>query len=166
MRNTAFFIVGNYGVGKSTLIKSKVISKQGIFLEVSENLYVLGKSIAGADSLSSTKKVDVMNDVVKNNDKNIIITGNYYAQIKDIEQLQPYYNCVIIYLKTSFKENALRIKKRGKQINVKTYNMKLKSHFNLMKKCNHIATIHILDNDRVFQEVKSDLTKIIANEKG
>jgi shikimate kinase len=166
IKKTAFFLVGNYGVGKSTLIYDEVISQAGIFIETMKNVYVIGKSIIGADSLSSLSKDDVMRDLINNKDKNIVIAGNYYAATKDVKILFPHFKCVIIYLKTPFKDNAKRIKMRGNTINIETYNQKLKGHFSLMKNCKSLAKIYIVDNSRSKQQVKSEYLKIIANEKG
>tara|TARA_R110002153_G_scaffold17292_3_gene59993 strand:+ start:4722 stop:5231 length:510 start_codon:yes stop_codon:yes gene_type:complete len=164
-KKTAFMLVGNYGVGKSTLIKEPVLDRQTILLKTHENIWVLGKTIIGADSLSSMKKEDVINELVKHTDKNIIITGNYYSQQTDVIKLSEGFNVVIIYLKTSFAENVKRIAMRGKTINVSTYNSKLKLHYNMMVKTKHLAKIHVIDNDRAFTEVKQDITKILQDEQ-
>jgi len=165
-KKTAFMLVGNYGVGKSTLIKEPVLDRDGILLKTDDNLWVLGKTIIGADSLSSLSKKDVMEEVVRHTDKNIIITGNYYCQQTDVIKLSESFNVVIIYLKTSFVENVRRIAKRGKTINVSTYNSKLKLHYNMMKKTKHLAKVHVIDNDREFFEVKLDITEILQDEQG
>jgi len=159
-------LVGNYGVGKSTLIKEPVLERQTILLKTHENIWVLGKTIIGADSLSKMKKEQVIIEVAKHTDKNIIIAGNYYCQQTDVIKLSEIFNVVIIYLKTCFEENVKRIAMRGKTINVTTYNKKLKLHYNMMVKTKHLAKVHVIDNDRSFTEVKKDITKILQDEQG
>ena len=163
-KKKVFFIVGNYGVGKSTLLENPVISKKSIFLEIKENIYVLGNKICGADSLSMYKKEDVIKEVKKHTDKNILIAGNYYSQIKDFEELQPYFDLVLCYLKTDFQNNLERISKRGKTINVATYNTKLKNQISLIKKTNGMRKLYIIDNNRSIQEVRDEFYKILNTE--
>lgn len=161
---TIFFLVGNYGVGKSTLIKEPVINKDSIFLEIKPNLFVLGTDICGADSLSIFKKENVLNLIKTNTDKNIIIAGNYYCSIKDIQELHPYFKLVIIYLNTNYRTNKERIAKRGKEINAETYVSKLKAHKSLIEKTRGLRRLYIIDNNRPFNETKPQFDKIIADE--
>jgi|694.fasta_scaffold108421_3 dephospho-CoA kinase len=163
-----FFIVGNYGVGKSTLIDQPILSQTKMFLEIRNNVYVLGNKIIGADSLSAFKKEYVLKEIKRNTDKNILIAGNYYCQIKDFEELRSYFDLVLCYLKTDFENNLKRISQRGKTINVATYNNKLKNHISLIKKTNGIRKLYIIDNNRTIQEVKDEFYKILdieTNEK-
>jgi len=162
--NNVFFIVGNYGVGKSTVIKEPIISQEGLFIKIKPNLYVLGTDICGADSLSTYKKAFVMRQVLRNKDKNIIITGNYYTQQTDILQLYGHFNLVLIYLDTSFKENAKRIAYRDKVINIDTYNSKLKLHHALIKKTKGYRKLFVIDNDQPAAEVKKHVFNIINDE--
>lgn len=159
-----FFIVGNYGVGKSTLIKEPIISKQSMFIEIRPNVFVLGNELHGADSLSSIKKELVLAEVKKNTDKNILIAGNYYCQIKDFEELNPYFDLVLCYLKTDFENNMKRIGERGKTINVATFNQKLKNHISLIKKTNGLRKLYIIDNNRTIEEVKHEFFQILNKE--
>jgi len=159
-----FFIVGNYGVGKSTLIKEPIISKQSIFIEIRPNVFVLGNEWYGADSLSETKKELVIDEVKKNTDKNILIAGNYYSQIKDFQELKPYFDLVLCYLKTNFENNMKRIGERGKSINVATFNQKLKIHVSLIKKTNGLRKLYIIDNNRSIEEVKQEFYQILNKE--
>jgi dephospho-CoA kinase len=163
-KNKVFFLVGNYGVGKSTIIDNPIISKQSIFLEIKKNVFVLGTDIIGADSLFKFKKEDVLKEVVKNKDKNIIIAGNYYSQIVDFEKLKPYFNLVLCYLKTDFQNNLDRILQRGKTINVATYNAKLKNQISLIKKTNGMRKLYIIDNNKSIQEVRDEFYKILNTE--
>jgi dephospho-CoA kinase len=156
--------VGNYGVGKSTVIDNPIISKQSIFLEIQKNVFVLGTDICGADSLSKFKKEDVLKEIVKNIDKNIIIAGNYYSQIVDFVKLKPYFNLVLCYLKTDFQNNLDRISQRGKTINVATYNAKLKNQISLIKKTNGMRKLFIIDNNKSIQEVRNEFYKILNTE--
>jgi dephospho-CoA kinase len=167
-KKKVFFIVGNYGVGKSTLIEEPILSRTSMFLEIRNNVYVLGTKIRGADSLCYHKKEDVLNEIKRNTDKNILIAGNYYCQIKDFEELRPYFDLVLYYLKTDFENNLKRISQRGKTINVATYNNKLKNHISLIKKTNGMRKLYIIDNNRSIQEVKDEFYKILdieINEK-
>lgn len=162
--NTIFYLVGNYGVGKSSIINEPVLSRQKNLLEIRPNLFVLGEDINGADSLSKQPKEKVIRGLLSNTDKNIIIAGIYYTTIKDIITLSKYYNIVLLYLKTSFEENAKRIAKRGKLINIDTYNSKLKSHISLIKNTKGLRRLFIIDNDRPLDEVKKEIYKIIEDE--
>lgn len=157
----AIFLVGNYGVGKSSIINETVISRDGLFLKIRENTYVLGKTIVGADSLSSHKKSSVMSEVIRNKTKNIIIAGNYYCQISDIKMLSIHFDVVLIYLKTSFENNMKRILERGKLINIDTYNAKLKQHASLIKNTKGYRKLHIIDNDKSIECVKKEFFRLI-----
>lgn len=163
--NNAFFIVGNFGVGKSTSIEYPVIETDDIFLKINENLFVVGIHIRGADSLCIYKKEDVMKKILQNKDKNLIIVGNYYCQIKDFLLLKNHFNLHLIYLNTTFEKNAHRIAKRGKEININTFNEKLKRHISLIRNVKNIAKIHIIDNNRSIEEVKPEILKILKDEK-
>jgi len=162
--NNIFFLVGNYGVGKSSIIKEPILSQQEFLIEIKPNLYVLGDTIVGADSLSPHPKNKVVKTLLKHRDKNIIIAGIYYTTIKDILFLKKYFNITLIYLKTSFEENAKRIALRGKQINIDTYNSKIKSHLSLIKNTKGLRKLFIIDNDRTLTEVKEEVYKIIEDE--
>lgn len=161
---TIIYLVGNYGVGKSSIIKEPVLSKTNNLLRIKDNLYVLGEDICGADSLSKQPKEKVIKSLLNETDKNIIIAGIYYTTIKDIQFLSNYFNIVLIYLNTTFYVNAERIAKRGKLINVDTYNSKIKSHASLIKKTKGLRKLFIIDNDRNLEEVKKDVYKIIDDE--
>lgn len=162
--NNIYFIVGNYGVGKSTIINYPIIKKEDIFLEIQNNIYVLGEKIDGADSLSKYKKSDILNKIKLNSTKHIIITGNYYCQYKDFIELVKYFKLHLIYLKTSFENNLKRIQNRDSVINVGTFNAKLKNHISLIKKVQKISKIHLIDNNRDIKTVKEEVLNIIFNE--
>lgn len=161
--NKIFFIIGNYGVGKSTCINYPIIKKENIFINIFNNVWILGENICGADSLSNYKKENIFNIILNNKDKNIIITGNYYCQYIDYIKLKNHFKIITIYLNTNYKNNALRIAKRNKNINVNTYNSKLKFHLNLLKKIKNISKIHIIDNNKDIETVKNEI-KIILYE--
>lgn len=161
---TAIFIVGNYGVGKSSLINKEPLEVDDIFIKTGNNIWVLGTNICGADSLSKYKKIDVRKKVLNNKEKNLLITGNYYCQIVDFKAFKGHFNLVLIYLNTSFENNEERIKKRGRQININTYKTKLKSHKSLMENVRNIAKIYILDNNQSQDEVQKEFNKIVAYE--
>lgn len=164
IKSTIFYLVGNYGVGKSSIIKEPVLSKIDNLLQIKDNLYVLGEDINGADSLSKQPKEKVIRGLLSHTDKNIIIAGIYYTTIKDIVFLSKFFNIVLIYLKTSFYVNASRIAQRGKVINVDTYNSKINSHTSLIKKTRGLQKLFIIDNDRTLNEVKQEVYKIIEDE--
>jgi hypothetical protein len=128
---------------------------------IRNNFYVVGASIAGADSLSNYKKSEVIKEIVKNKSKNIILVGNYYCQIKDIKELSLHFDVVLIYLKTSFENNQKRILKRGKLINIDTYNSKLKSHISLINSTKGYRKLFIIDNNSDIKTVKNEFYKII-----
>lgn len=163
-KKKVIFVVGNYGVGKSALIFSNVLSSSGLLLQVGDNLFVLGKKIYGADSLSGVRKEDVLREVAANKDKNIIIAGNYYCQIKDFVELRPHFDLVLCYLKTSLENNARRIAMRGGAINERTYQQKLKNHLSLIKKTDGMRKLYIIDNNRSFDEVKKTFDDIVKQE--
>jgi len=163
--NNVIFLVGNYGVGKSTIINEPILKKEGILLMIRPNLYVLGNSISGADSLSSMLKSNVINIIKSSTDKNIIIAGNYYCQIKDVKELSKYFKVSIVYLETTFENNAKRIAMRGKLINIETYNSKLKSHISLIKNTKGFAKVYIIDNNGPIENVKKEFYKIAEDEK-
>jgi guanylate kinase len=162
--NNIIFLVGNYGVGKSSIIKEPILSQQEFLIEIKPSLYVLGDTIAGADSLSPYPKNKVVKTLLNHRDKNIIIAGIYYTTKKDILFLSKYFNVTLIYLKTSFEENAKRIALRGNQINIDTYNSKLKSHYSLIKGTKGFRKLFIVDNNRSLNEVKEEVYKIIEDE--
>jgi dephospho-CoA kinase len=162
--NKIIFLVGNYGVGKSSIIKEPIISQNKNLIQIRPNLYVLGRDICGADSLSSEKKSSVLREIITNRDKNIIIAGIYYTTIKDIKFLSQYFDIVLLYLNTSFEENAKRIALRGKQINIDTYNAKLTSQLSLIKNTKGYRKLFIIDNNKPLDLVKDEVYKIIENE--
>ena len=162
--NKIIFLIGNYGVGKSSIIKEPILSQTKNLIQIKENLYVLGKDICGADSLSGEKKSTIIREITTNTDKNIIIAGIYYTTIKDVKFFSKYFNVILIYLNTSFEENAKRIALRGKQINVDTYNAKLTSQLSLIKNTKGFRKLFIIDNDRPLNEVKQEVYKIIEDE--
>lgn len=164
MKRCIFFIVGNYGVGKSTAIEQPVIREHGILLEIGSNLYVLGTHIRGADSVSHIPKEQVMKIVEQNNDKNIIVTGNYYAQIKDVVSMSKHFRCIIIYMATTYENNAKRIAERGKNINIDTYNSKLSIHLSMIRQTRKYSKVYIVDNNKPKEIVKQEIFKIIHNE--
>ena len=162
--NKIIFLVGNYGVVKSSIIKEPIISQNKNLIQIRPNLYVLGRDICGADSLSSEKKSSVLREIITNRDKNIIIAGIYYTTIKDIKFLSQYFDIVLLYLNTSFEENAKRIALRGKQINIDTYNAKLTSQLSLIKNTKGYRKLFIIDNNKPLDIVKDEVYKIIENE--
>jgi len=155
-------LVGNYGTGKSTLIDNKILDvKDEVLLQISKRWWVLGTTINGADSVSKFNKADMMKKVEQARVEGIIIAGNYYCSQADVKRLARNNDVSIVYLKTSFANNALRIAKRGNLINPTTYNQKLKSHIGLMKASKGLAKIKILDNNRGLKLVKKDFNKIL-----
>ena len=162
---TIFYIVGNYGVGKSTIIKEPILTKEDLFMEIRENVWVLGKEINGADSLSSLDKESVLMRILDNKEKNIIVAGIYYSTIKDIKFFSKHFKVVIIYLNTSFENNAKRIAERGKHINIDTYNSKLRANKSLITSTKGHRKVYIIDNNKPINEVKEEVYKIIDNEK-
>jgi guanylate kinase len=166
-RGTMFFLVGNFGVGKSSIVKNEVISEvDEILLKIKNNLYVAGKKIIGADSLSGyTGGKDGVREVLNRHpDKNIILTGVYYCQLVDLKAFSKNFNIVVIYLKTSFEENSIRVAKRGRVINIDTYNAKLKSHQSFLKSSMKYGKVIFLDNNRPLEDVRNDFYNIIKKE--
>lgn len=155
------FLVGNFGVGKSTLISNKVLEVDDLFLRISEGWWVLGTDICGADSVSKFKKSEVMKKVEAARHKGIIIAGNYYCSHVDVRALAKNNAVHIVYLRTSFENNAKRIAQRGGLINPTTYNQKLKAHTNLMRNNQDVAHIHILDNNKGAKSTRSSFEKIL-----
>ena len=76
-KNKAFFLVGNYGCGKSSIIKETVTRQESIFLEIRPNVWVVGTQINGADSLSQFAKENVLKTIIENKDKNVIIAVHF-----------------------------------------------------------------------------------------
>lgn len=162
MKKKILMLVGNYGVGKSTLIKNKILAKYNdIFLQISKRWWVLGTNICGADSVSNFNKDDVMKKIEKARLKGIIITGNYYCTNSDVERLRKNNDVSIVYLHTNFNNNAKRIAQRGGIINPTTYNQKLTSHLNLLKNQKDFVKIRILDNNRGPELVRKDFEKLL-----
>jgi dephospho-CoA kinase len=158
----AIFLVGNFGVGKSTLLNRQVISSVGIYQEIAENLYVLGKDTSGADTLSSFKKEDVIKDIISNKDKNIILCGIYYQQIIDVQRLKNFFEIVIVYLNTDYENNKKRIESRGKEINKKTFLSKNKHIKSFIKQSfMDCSDVFIIDNNKSKEEVKKEFDNII-----
>jgi len=102
--------------------------------------------------------------IIQNKDKNVIIAGNYYCQIKDIEILNKHFSVVLVYLKTTFENNAKRIAERGKLINVDTFNNKLKNHISMISKTNGLRKLYIIDNNQPLKQTKHEFFNIIENE--
>lgn len=159
----AVFLVGNFGVGKSSIINLPVLEKKNILLHVGKNNWVLGKTIIGADSIAKYEKSKVFDFINANSDKNIIIAGIYYSQYNDFIRAKQSHTPVAVYLKTSFENNAKRIAKRGNIINPNTYTAKLKDHASLMKRLKGIAHRYVLDNNRELEQVKSEFWQLVEN---
>jgi gluconate kinase len=157
------FVVGNYGVGKSSMLHRPILERDDIFLRTSERYWVLGTDICGADSLSMYKKQEVMNKIKEAKQEGLLIAGSRYCQQKDIKELSRDNEVHLVYLKTSYMNNAARIAGRGKHINIDTYNQKLKEHISLMNKCRRYCKIYMIDNNRPLQEVKAEFDNIIQD---
>lgn len=162
--NTAFIILGNFGVGKSAVIKYPILETESIFLRIFDNTWVVGKTIHGADSLSKMTKQEVFKIIKQNPHKNLILAGVYYSSIIDVHRLKQTHNVTIIYLDTTYENNAKRIRQRGKSINVKTHITQTSTQISMMKQVKHLARIHIVDNNKTILEVKPLVRKIIQNE--
>lgn len=161
-KNKAIFLVGNFGVGKSTLLDREVLSSTGIYQEIAPNLYVLGTSTIGADSLSSMKKQDVIQDVIANRDKNIILCGIYYQQLVDVQRLKNFFEIVIVYLNTNYENNKKRIEMRGKTINKNTFVSKNKHIHSFIKQSqSDCSYVFVIDNNQPKEFVKNEFDKII-----
>ena len=93
-------LVGNFGVGKSTLIANQILDTDDIFLRISKGWWVLGTDICGADSVSKFNKSDVMKKVEAARQKGIIIAGNYYCSNKDVRELAKNNAVHIVYINT------------------------------------------------------------------
>jgi hypothetical protein len=158
----AVFLLGNFGVGKSSILDLPVLDKTNILLHVGNNNWVLGKSTIGADSLSGFDKSKVFDFIKQHPDKNIIIAGIYYSQYNDFIKIRQSHKPVAVYLNTSYENNAKRIAKRGKLINPNTYTAKLKTHASLLKKLKGIATRYVLDNNRELEVVKSEFWQLVG----
>jgi hypothetical protein len=155
-------LVGNFGTGKSTLIDNKILDiKDEVLLQISKRWWVLGTTINGADSVSKFNKEDMMKKIEAARVEGIIIAGNYYCSQADVKRLARNNDVSIVYLKTSFANNALRIAKRGNLINPTTYNQKLKSHANLLRASKGLAKIKILDNNRGLKVVRNDFNQLL-----
>ncbi len=154
--------MGNYGVGKSTLIFDEILSQEKFILNCKNGWSIVGNTVDGADSLSSFSKTEIFDTITKYQ-KNLIITGNYYCQIKDIERMVKTHKVAVVYLKTSFENNAFRIAKRGRAINVKTYNSKLTAAISALQKIKKIATVNIIDNNREKRVIKDEFFNYIQN---
>lgn len=162
--NCAFILLGNFGVGKSTLIDYPIIETEDIFLRVFDNVWIVGLTSSGADSLSAMRKTDIFDTIKRHPEKHLILAGVYYSQQVDVYRLARTHRPVIIYLDTTYKNNALRIAARGKKINPKTHMQKIGLHINLMRKLKHVARIHIIDNNRPLDLVKIEVREIIEHE--
>ena len=155
-------LVGNYGVGKSSLINNKVLDTMDeVLLQISKRWWVLGTKINGADSVSKFNKQDMMRKIEDARVEGIIIAGNYYCSLRDVKRLSRNNDVSIVYLNTTFTNNAKRIALRGGIINPTTYNQKLKAHISLMRNSKHMANIKILDNNRGLKAVKKDFDTIL-----
>jgi gluconate kinase len=155
-------LVGNFGVGKSSLINNKILDiKDEVLLQISKRWWVLGTTINGADSVSKFNKQDMMKKIEDARVEGIIIAGNYYCSLRDVKRLSKNNDVSIVYLNTTFTNNAKRIALRGGIINPTTYNQKLKAHISLMRNSKHIANIKILDNNRGLKAVKKDFDTIL-----
>jgi len=164
-KSKLFFLVGNFGVGKSSIIKEPELGRCGLLIGIRQNLWVLGTHICGADSLRGYKKTDVRASVVLNKDKNIIIAGVFYCAIIDVVIFSEFFDVVVIYLKTSFAKNAKRMANRdGAPISISMYNSRLKNQLSMIKKVKNIAKVYIIDNDKDLIETKKEFFNIVSNE--
>lgn len=123
MVNNVFFIIGNFGVGKSTLIEPWFGTVPGstpyTCLSEYEGVEILGDRV-GADSLSKYKKADVLASVIPA-EIDLIIAGIYYQKLIDIDRFEATHNIHCIHLDVSEEVNRARVAGRGGKWNQTTY---------------------------------------------
>lgn len=162
----AVFLIGNFGIGKSTLIEPWFGTVPGstIYTSLSEyeGFEILGTSI-GADGLSKYKKADVFSGVLSAG-LNLIIAGVYYQQKIDIDRLKATHIVHCIYLNTSKEENMRRVAGRNGKWNEQTYLNKVGAVRVFMEKCLEEGhTVHEIDNDQLPSQTKQEFNDIMRN---
>jgi len=121
--NTVFFVIGNFGVGKSTLIEPWFGTVEGsteyTCLSEYEGIEILGDRV-GADSLSKYKKADVLAEVIPAG-IDLVIAGIYYQKLIDIDRFEKTHKVVCIHLDCPEEVNRERVAQRGGKWNQTTY---------------------------------------------
>lgn len=155
---TIFLIVGNFGVGKTSLVKGS--GKQaGYFYNLQNGFKLFGGS-RGADDIRGGKKLAL--EALKNEKGNIIVTGVFYQKQIDIIRYKINHNLNVIFLLTEKKTNRQRQEKRGGKFNERNWATMHNAINSLKKFCvkQNVNFIEI-DNNREIEVVRSELFEYI-----
>jgi len=161
------FIIGNFGIGKSTLIEPWFGNVPGncsmSVLSNYEDWEILGTSI-GADGLSKYKKAEVFSEALSSG-LNFIVAGVYYQQKVDIDRfVEAGYDVYCTYLDTPKYINKARVAGRNGKWNENTYQNKVGAVRVFMEKCEAEGhPIYKIDNSRLKKEVREEFDDIMEN---
>lgn len=166
-KNDVVFVIGNFGVGKSTLIRPWFGTVEGstpyTCLSEYDGWEILGSDI-GADSLSKYKKADVLAGVM-NAGIDLIVAGIYYQKLVDIDRFKETHNIHCIYLKTSKETNMARVAGRGGKWNEDTYKCNSTNVKSFVKKIEEGEghECYYVNNEKPKEELSGLFGRILAN---
>ena len=157
------FLLGSMGSGKSSLLAMANPIKQEGFVLKCQEFGVLGKTLQGADSLSSHKKEEVINSL-KNYNGVIVAASQYYSKKIDVIRFHNLgYEQICVFLIVSRSEVYRRVLKRGGgSWNEKTYETNLKSNISFYKNFPYKKTFLHNETHEQLQQNFHKLVKLCA----
>lgn len=167
MKGTIYLLMGNFGVGKSSIVNFYQHKKmEGTpFTEVAGFLSLGGER--GADELikKGIRKNHVYGEILPMvSSRDVLIHSVLYQNIQDIERYSRTHNVVVIYLDTPYLVNAERIARRNpkKKIGMPVYAQLFRyaekvRQFCIFKK----IPFYRIDNARPFEIVSKEVWAIL-----
>lgn len=125
MKKHLFLIAGNIGMGKTTACSKYPVTKDNrpspylLPIPAFRNLYALGKTNLGADSLDVPKQV-VFDELQLHTDKHILVHGVMYNMVVDCARFMRTHTVHLIVFKASQATNIVRLRGRNPNFNEST----------------------------------------------
>ncbi len=162
-KNRLYVLVGNFGVGKTSIVNYYPHSFfNEFFTQVNGLLSVGGKN--GCDALSAHSKEEVFNMIKEAKEHRLLVHGIYYMGKIDLLRYRKTHNPLVIFLRTDKETNGLRIIERGKRINEDTWYQKEIGNKNLLQFCvDEKINFRVVDNNKPLEEVAKQVWGIISS---
>lgn len=173
MKNV-FILMGNFGVGKSSITnfyEHTDVEGDPLVTEVHNLISPGGRR--GADVLNSKgwdKQRFYEELIPKYADRDILLHSVFYQNIQDINRLLKTHKVTVFLLRTPYETNAKRIAERSegkKTIDDKSFVAFIKMAEKVRQFCVYSkAKFYRIDNDRPLEEVASEIWDMIDRECG
>ncbi len=96
--------------------------------------------------------------------EDFIIHSVFYQSHVDVARYSKAHKLTVIFLETSFENNKAYIAKRGKDINLETYEAKVKGIMGLKRECSRLnIDYYEVNNNRPLPEVAEQVWEIIGS---